>query len=48
MGLDDYLDGTGVCVIEWNILQDLQGRIFRVSIQGSGADKRRIAICLEN
>ncbi|MCX6841534.1 MAG: tRNA (adenosine(37)-N6)-threonylcarbamoyltransferase complex ATPase subunit type 1 TsaE [candidate division WOR-3 bacterium] len=45
LGLDSYLDGDGVCLIEWaeraeNVLPDTAIRV-RMSVEGSG---RRIEI----
>lgn len=45
LGLDDYLDGDGVCVIEWNFIESFQTVPYKIKIEPVDENKRRITIC---
>ena len=48
MGLEEYFDKGGVCVIEWNRLSSLKGNVYKVHILKTGDHSRQITITKEN
>lgn len=45
LGLEEYLYGDGVCVIEWNKFVRLPEKTYTVNLSSTGGDEREIEIC---
>lgn len=47
LGFEEYFDKDGICVVEWNKMQNLTGRVYSVNIKNvNGKNKRRIEISI--
>ena len=44
LGLSEYFDIGGVCVIEWNKFQHLSGKIIRIDFQYADDGERKITV----